>query len=480
MLFFRLAWAASWISSFFVVDKAVAYLARANSVEPPPEESALYASSQPQTSVHLQTDTNSTEARSLSSSDPDRKSLTSALVSDRGLSNSLTASGSLGRPGFWANAWMREQGYVLEIAQPLTRWLTTLNPLQFLAPSPSYLGQVGFGHVALATTKPMNFTCVAQRGSEQGLGPVAGNLATVPAADTQKTSNLAGDRPGKFGTLQAWVEQCLLSEVSDRTLRLSLTRQIIQGLGDGEWRGDQIFPTLVENQPAARIGDQVVFVVTPELAANLGKNNEVIATEWSNQLRVMLGAKPFNLVDSQVFMHGLEASGQFIEGEASWYGPYFHGRQTATGEIYDMGLFTAAHQTLPLDSYLKVTNINNGRSLIVRVNDRGPYVDDRIIDLSHGAAQYLGSEDKGVVNVKAEILRPAINEQVQIRPQPTLRLEYPGSPDAMAAEPTVPSEAATAQEPKTQEPKAQEPTRIEAGGSPSETQPDAQEVSQAL
>jgi rare lipoprotein A (peptidoglycan hydrolase) len=435
MLFFGLAWAASWISSFFVVDKAEAYLARTNPIEPPPEESALYASSQPQALV-----SSTSESGSVHNSEPVLKRLSSSLitgrslashsVADRGVASFFrppsgdndshdnshdianNANNNAGPTSSLASTWMGSQGYVLELTQPLTRWLTALNPLQFISTEPLYLGQVS----GEAISGPMNFGCVGQRGMEQSTGqPTATNGAIGGAVGHSK-----------FGTLQVWVEQCLLSEVSDRSLRDPLAKQIVQVLGDGEWRGDQIYPTLVGNQPAVRIGNQVVFVVTPDLAGSLGKNNEVVATEWGNQLRVMLGAKPFNLVDSQTFMHGLEASGQFIEGEASWYGPYFHGRQTATGEIYDMGLFTAAHQTLPLDSYLKVTNVDNGRSLIVRVNDRGPYVDDRIIDLSHGAAQYLGTEDKGVVNVKAEILRPAINPEVEIRPHPTLRLEDSG------------------------------------------------------
>lgn len=94
-------------------------------------------------------------------------------------------------------------------------------------------------------------------------------------------------------------------------------------------------------------------------------------------------------------------------GQASWYGSDFHGRLTANGEIYDMNLLTAAHPTMPLPSYARVTNLENGSSIIVRVNDRGPFMKDRIIDLSKRAAIILGYVNAGVTNVKVEYLAEA-------------------------------------------------------------------------
>jgi rare lipoprotein A len=91
-------------------------------------------------------------------------------------------------------------------------------------------------------------------------------------------------------------------------------------------------------------------------------------------------------------------------GSASWYGELFHGRRTANGEIYDMDRLSAAHPTLPLPVYARVTNLNNGRSIVVRVNDRGPYARDRIIDLSRRSAEVLGFRNYGTATVRVRFL----------------------------------------------------------------------------
>ena len=90
------------------------------------------------------------------------------------------------------------------------------------------------------------------------------------------------------------------------------------------------------------------------------------------------------------------------EGVASWYGPDFHGKETANGEIYDMHGISAAHKTMPIPSYARVTNLENGRSIVVRVNDRGPFVGDRVIDLSVGTAKALDAYAKGLSRVRVE------------------------------------------------------------------------------
>lgn len=93
-------------------------------------------------------------------------------------------------------------------------------------------------------------------------------------------------------------------------------------------------------------------------------------------------------------------------GTASWYGPTFHGKSTANGEQFDENDVTAAHRTLPMPSYVEVTNLENGRKLVVRVNDRGPFAKDRIIDLSRRSAQLLGVEQQGTARVHVKRIYP--------------------------------------------------------------------------
>src|SRR5207302_5530456 len=98
------------------------------------------------------------------------------------------------------------------------------------------------------------------------------------------------------------------------------------------------------------------------------------------------------------------ATGYTEEGNASCYGVPFHGRRTSNGNIYDMYKLTAAHRTLPFETMVRVTNLNNGKSTVVRITDRGPFVDNRIIDLSLAAAREVDSVDAGVVPVRVEVL----------------------------------------------------------------------------
>jgi len=102
-------------------------------------------------------------------------------------------------------------------------------------------------------------------------------------------------------------------------------------------------------------------------------------------------------------------------GIASWYGPKFHGLATANGEAYDMDMVSAAHKTLPLPSYVEVTNLDNGRRLVLRVNDRGPFVDGRIIDLSRRSAEILGVDRPGTAHVRVRRVYPNDNVKLALR-----------------------------------------------------------------
>lgn len=116
--------------------------------------------------------------------------------------------------------------------------------------------------------------------------------------------------------------------------------------------------------------------------------------------------------------------GYVARGTASWYGTKFHGRLTSNREPYDMYAYTAAHKTLPLPAYARVTNLENGRSAVVRINDRGPFVGDRLIDLSYAAAVKLGVHIKGTAPVEVRVIDPevasssqdVVHNEVQITP----------------------------------------------------------------
>jgi len=115
-------------------------------------------------------------------------------------------------------------------------------------------------------------------------------------------------------------------------------------------------------------------------------------------------------------------------GIASWYGPKFHGRDTANGEVFDMNLVSAAHRTLPMPSYVMVTNLDNGRTMEVRVNDRGPYAHGRIIDLSKRAAELLGFKKNGTARVKVELIREKSMRVARNAGRPGLQLAKNDSP----------------------------------------------------
>jgi rare lipoprotein A len=123
--------------------------------------------------------------------------------------------------------------------------------------------------------------------------------------------------------------------------------------------------------------------------------------------RARNGNPPFYEVFGKRYYVLSSSVGYWERGVASWYGPGFHKVRTSSGEVYDMYAMTAAHKTLPLPAYVRVTNLQNGRSVVVRVNDRGPFVGNRIIDLSYTAASRLGMLHNGTAMVEVRAVDPA-------------------------------------------------------------------------
>jgi rare lipoprotein A len=98
-----------------------------------------------------------------------------------------------------------------------------------------------------------------------------------------------------------------------------------------------------------------------------------------------------------------------MEGYASWYGKEYHGRMTSSGEVYDMFAFTAAHRTLPLGSDVQVNNLENGKTVVVRINDRGPFIENRIIDLSYSSAKAIDMINQGVAKVRLSLIKEPVS-----------------------------------------------------------------------
>lgn len=158
--------------------------------------------------------------------------------------------------------------------------------------------------------------------------------------------------------------------------------------------------------------------------------------------RARSGNSPFYTVLGKQYSVLQSAQGYVEEGIASFYGNKFHGYATSSGEPYDMYAMTAAHKRLPLPSYARVTNLDNGRSVVVRINDRGPFIDGRILDLSYAAAWRLGIAAKGTGHVRVEGIDPlalgASAPATVARTAPDENLTAP-----VAVSPTVPRVAAS-------------------------------------
>jgi rare lipoprotein A len=205
---------------------------------------------------------------------------------------------------------------------------------------------------------------------------------------------------------QVWLKRHLIAEFEQKLDADLLAQRLQQLVSNPNLDAQQLLPGLVNGEPAIKLGDRLLFLVDDALKASIRTNKDLIAVKLTNSIRLALGVTALDLAQAQTTMYRLSETSNKITGLASWYGSYFHGRQTANGEIYDQNALTVAHPSLPFDTHLKVTNQKNNKSVIVRVNDRGPYVAPRVLDLSTIAARCIGSEDTGVVLVDAVIMEP--------------------------------------------------------------------------
>ncbi len=223
-------------------------------------------------------------------------------------------------------------------------------------------------------------------------------------------------------TYEVWANNSFVARLPDQTTANALQKRLQQLVTSSNIKPTQLQPGLVDGNPSLMVGNQLLFAVNRKLSDELGRSGDILAMEWTNNLRIALHTKPLTLVQGQMEMYGLQSSNTKLSGVASWYGDYFHGRLTANGEIYNQDDFTVAHRSLPFNTFLKVTNLENNKSVIVRVNDRGPYISPRSLDLSRTAARCLGSEHTGVVAYQAVVLQ-------RNSPQMTLKPSQPKTED---------------------------------------------------
>ncbi len=171
--------------------------------------------------------------------------------------------------------------------------------------------------------------------------------------------------------------------------------ELEEGFSQG-FSAKDIRPSIVKgNIYTISIGDNILTKIEKDDEV-FGKNYWQVALEKANKFREAFGAKPFSIENIKSVFTDF--------GIASWYGKGFHGRRTSSGEKYDMNDFTAAHKTLPFGSEVLVTKLDNKKSVLVRITDRGPFVSGRIIDLSKSAAEYLGMLGQGIAKVRIDVL----------------------------------------------------------------------------
>lgn len=166
--------------------------------------------------------------------------------------------------------------------------------------------------------------------------------------------------------------------------------------------GARVTPVVAEQPVPLNVGEEDDYAPSAPVAVAPAAQGEQGPQPWLERERV---GPPYE-ANGQWYVPTPEP-GYSQTGTASWYGPQFHGQPTASGETFDQEALTAAHPTLPIPSLVQVTNLENGREVIVRVNDRGPFVAERLIDLSRGAAEVLGFEAQGHARVHVRYLGPA-------------------------------------------------------------------------
>jgi hypothetical protein len=228
--------------------------------------------------------------------------------------------------------------------------------------------------------------------------------APAPAAKSQSEGKPRGEKR-KQADFVIRVKGVAVGQVSSASVADQVATDLREAMPLLTQRPQDLTPTVEGNTGLGQLQNETIFSLSPE-GIDPDESLALATAQWVNNLRLALGAEPLNPGQVQRVTYGLDHTSRRLQGTASWYGPYFHGRQTATGEIFNQDALTAAHKTLPFNTYLEVRNLLNGKTVVVRINDRGPYVGDRSLDLSYAAARCLDSVQVGVIPYEATILAP--------------------------------------------------------------------------
>jgi rare lipoprotein A len=168
-------------------------------------------------------------------------------------------------------------------------------------------------------------------------------------------------------------------------------------------RADRIMPAIHGNDYVLHVDSDVIFSVNKKLAKSEKTNPSSLTLKWANNLRTALGGKPITYRGVSRSLSSY-SRGDAQYGYASWYGGRFQGRRTSSGEVFNTNDYTAAHRYLPLGTQVMVTNLGTGRSVMVKINDRGPFVSQRIIDLSSNAFRAIAPLNSGVIRIRMDVL----------------------------------------------------------------------------
>ncbi|MFB8787752.1 MAG: septal ring lytic transglycosylase RlpA family protein [Potamolinea sp.] len=283
--------------------------------------------------------------------------------------------------------------------QAATLYVRSIPVLTFLGDHPatnnaSKIGEVTTGRTRTPQQSKLNKDSGDRHAALRDRAALLAAAASQPNADSN-VNKVQNDPAWQAAVVAAKINQLSLSNLDASKISVS-------------WKPEcKCYSITANNEEIVQINQKTVL-------ANTTRNLATDALQATNRLRRLIGnAAPLRAIAgappaarkvTQVAAGPVKV--QISSGLASWYGPGFHGNRSASGEIYNQNAMTAAHRSLPFGTYVQVTNMDNGRSVVVRINDRGPFVGGRVIDLSAAAARVLGVTNTGVAPVRLDVLAP--------------------------------------------------------------------------